>query len=101
MIPFEIGNWTITEKGITHKNNPDYLIDIDSLAEAGTDGRETIYDWLVHLPTKTWVSTEDVYTFNTAMMFALEYFDIQSDLSFVDTFIEQQRELMAYPKSQG
>ncbi len=95
MIPFNIGNWIINEEGIHHTSDPNYIIPVDRLAEPGPQGRHQMYDWLVHMPAKAWVSTEDVYALNTALIYALEHFgiDFPKDLSFVQTFIEQQNEL--------
>lgn len=97
MLPIQIGNWIITQAGIRHINSPDpnYIITVNRLNESGPQGRDKMYDWLVHLPAKTWVSTEDVYSLNTALIFALEHFGIgfSPDRSFVDTFVEQQKEM--------
>jgi hypothetical protein len=97
MLPFQIGNWLITEEGIewVGQTKRDFLITKDRLAEFGSGDRRKMYDWLVHLPTKGWVTETDIYALNTALIFALEYFKIgfPSDLSFVETFIEQQNEM--------
>lgn len=92
----KIGNWLITEEGIKWDGTPkrNYpLIPKDRLIEVGTDERKTMYDWLVHMQGKDWITKEDLYALNTAFVFALEYFKIgfPSNISFVDTFKEQQK----------
>lgn len=97
MLPFKIGNWIINEDGICHQNCPDpeYIITPGILNQAGPQERSKMYDFMVHLPIKRWVSVEDIYTFNTALIFALEHFNIgfSDKLSFVDTIREQQGEI--------
>ena len=93
MIPFQIGNWLITADEIKWVGTPDvdYSISRDRLNEPGPDDRSTMYDWLVHLPAKTWVTKADVYTLNTAFVYAQTAWGIGQDpnMSFVDTFVEQ------------
>lgn len=93
----EIGNWLITKDGIIWNGSPkiDYFISKERIAEAGPDDRKEMYDFLVHLVEKTWITEKDIYALNTAFVFALEHFGIgfNTGLSFVKTFIEQQREL--------
>jgi hypothetical protein len=52
-----------------------------------------MYDWLVHLPEKTWLTETDVYSLNTALIYAIELSGrgFPSNLSFVETFKEQQK----------
>jgi len=97
MIPFKIGNWLIDKDTIKWVGDPNiiYKIPIDRLTEPGPQDRKTMYDWLVHMPTKSWLKKEDIYALNTAFVYAMEYFNIDfpKNLSFVDIFIEQEREL--------
>lgn len=96
MTPLKIGNWQITEEGIAWDGIPktDYIIPKDRILEFGPGGRKNMYDWLVHFPTKTWVKELDVYTLNTAFIYALEYYGLDfKTCSFVETIIEQQKEL--------
>ena len=97
MIPFKIGNWLIDEDGIkwNGKSAVTYNIHKSRLAEAGPPGRENMYDWLVHMPEKTWLTREDIYSLNTALLYAMEYFkvDFPENLSFIETIIEKERQL--------
>jgi hypothetical protein len=56
-----------------------------------------MYDWLVHMPIKTWLTTEDVYALNTALIYSLEKFEMGFDpnISFVETLETQQLLLLA------
>lgn len=93
MLPFKIGNWLINDEGIIW-NGPSgkYTITKERLTESGPEGRERMYDWLVHLPEKVWLTREDVYALNTALIFAMEAYNIPfpENLSFIETFIEQE-----------
>lgn len=90
MEPIKIGNWLIDQDGINWDGTPSlkYSISKSTL----TDSRGKAYDWLLHMPEKTWLTREDVYAFNTAFIFAMEAYGIPftSDLSFVETFKEQE-----------
>lgn len=97
MIPFKIGNWLIDKDGIKWDGTPkvDYRISKERITEAGPPNRDKMYDWLVHMPQKTWLTREDIYALNTALIYAMEAFGIAfpENLSFVETFIEQDNEL--------
>jgi hypothetical protein len=90
-----IGNWEITKEGISWKGQPDvkYSIPTERLTECGPGERANMYDWLVHLPEKTWLTETDVYSLNTALIYAIELSGrgFPSNLSFVETFKEQQK----------
>ncbi len=95
MIPFQIGNWLITDDEIKWVGTPqvDYAIPKDRLNEPGPGNRSTMYDWLVHIPEKAWCAKADVYTLNTAFVYAQTAWGIGQDpkISFVDTFVEQAK----------
>lgn len=96
MTPFKIGNWLITEQGITWDGTPkvDYTISRERILEFGPDDRKNMYDWLVHIPTKTWATEADIYTLNTAFIYAIAHYGLDfTTCSFVETLIEQQKEL--------
>ncbi len=97
MIPFKIGNWLIDDDGIKWDGKPKvkYEIHKSRLAEPGPPGRDQMYDWLVHMPEKTWLSREDVYALNTALIYAMDYFNVSfpKNMSFVETIIEQEKVL--------
>lgn len=94
MIPFKIGNWLINDDGIQWDGIPkiNYVISRDRIVEPGPQGRSNMFDWLVHMPEKTWMTREDSYSLNTAIIYAMEAFNISKpdNLSFVETIIEQE-----------
>lgn len=93
MIPFKIGNWLIEEGWIKWDGSPklDYFIEKKRITEPGPGDRNEMYDWLVHLVEKTWITREDIYALNTAIIYAMEAYGISfsNNLSFIKTFIEQ------------
>lgn len=94
MVPKQIGKWLVTEHGIEWTGINDYFIEKERLLEAGPADRINMYDWLVHLPEKSWLSVEDIYALNTAFIFALDYFGFNfNSRSFVTTLIEQEQHL--------
>lgn len=53
-----------------------------------------MYDWLVHMPNKSWINKEDVYTLNTAFIYAMELYGLDFNInSFIKTLKEQQVEM--------
>lgn len=88
MKPFQIGNWLIDQDGINWIGTPKYLISKETL----TDSRGKSYDWLIHMPEKTWLTREDIYALNTAYVYAMEAFEIPypAELSFIETFKDQE-----------
>lgn len=93
MQPLQFGNWQVTDDGILYvgENDGYPLIEKDRLAEPGPGDRSDVFDWLVHLPTKTWVSMEDVYALNTAFFYAMGRYGIQfpSEISIEKTLSMQ------------
>lgn len=65
------GNWVVTSRGIVWGGElpRDYVLDKDSL----WDDRGGMWDWLVHLPEKTWLNEVDILQLNSAFFFALDY----------------------------
>ncbi len=95
MVPITIGKWLIKEEGIEWTGNNKYFIEKDRLLELGTGSRSNMYDWLIHLPEKTWLTKQDIYELNTALIYAINYFGFDLNrLSFVETIIEQQKQLL-------
>jgi hypothetical protein len=95
MVPIMIGKWQIKEEGIEWTGGNKYFIDKDRLLEAGSGSRGNMYDWLVHLPEKTWLTKQDIYELNTVLIYAINYFGFDLNrLSFVETIIEQQKQLL-------
>lgn len=97
MKQMKIDNWLVTEEGIQWNGNPkiDYFISKERLDELGTNERSNMYDWLLHTASKTWITKADIYTLNTAFIYAIEYFGLDYNTgSFIETLKEQQYEIM-------
>ena len=99
-----IGNWLITYKGIEWKGNSGrpLLIEKETLLDIReADEKGDMYDWLLHITEKNWLSENDIYALNTAYIFALEYFEIgfPENFSFVETFIIQQEQMKKFMKN--
>lgn len=97
MTEIKIENWLITEEGIEWDGIPkiEYFISKERLNELGTGERSNMYNWLLHTASKTWITKTDVYTLNTAFIYAIEYFGLEYNTgSFMETLKEQQYEIM-------
>jgi hypothetical protein len=93
----KIGNWVVTNEGIEWRGQPevDLLIPRSELTQLGTIERSRMYDWLVHLTSKMWLTEFDLYALNTAYIYSLEYFDypvVSGNISFIEIFDIQQAE---------
>lgn len=76
MFPQKFGNWTVKETGIEWEGTPSHypLIERSRINEvrSGTN----LYDWLLHIPTKTWLNQRDIILFNSAFVYALSAYGI-------------------------
>lgn len=93
MIPIKIGNWLIDQDGIKWDGVPKHTYEISK--DRITEERDDMFDWLIHMPQKTWLTREDIYALNTAFIYAIEKFDITvpPNMSFVETLIVQDNQL--------
>jgi len=91
----KVGNWTITDEGIVWTGEP--YVKYHILKERMNEpfDNTNIYDWLVHMVEKPWITRNDIYALNTAFIFALEYYGIgfTEDRSLVETLTVQNRRL--------
>lgn len=90
---FKCGNWTLTKNGIQWGGQQDFLIPLTHIGQSGSGNRIKMYETLVDLTAKTWLTKEDISDLNTAYIFALEYFNIgfSKEISLVETFQEQKK----------
>lgn len=88
----KIGNWLINEDGIdwAGKENIDYNIDRKSLLKIGFADRKGMYDWLIQLSEKTWVSVEDIITLNAAFVIAAKEYNLVLDIDVLASTMEDQ-----------
>ncbi len=88
----KIGNWLLDESGISWsgKNKKRYVISLDEIA--ATSNRGDVYDWLIHIPSKTWIKEVDIYALNTIFIYVLSRYEMDFNIqSFTKTLEEQQR----------
>ncbi|MBX2959168.1 MAG: hypothetical protein KF732_04355 [Flavobacteriales bacterium] len=88
----KIGNWLITEKGIKWEGRGNIFIEKGRLLDLGSEDRRFMYDWLLHLAEKNILKEEDIYSLNTAFMYATDYFHFSvSPFCFSRAITEQQK----------
>lgn len=65
------GHWIVDQTGITWDDakRGKYFIPIDRLMEL-RHSEPPLYDWVVHIPPKTWLNRQDVYDLNNAFLHA-------------------------------
>ncbi|PHR49840.1 MAG: hypothetical protein COA32_01515 [Fluviicola sp.] len=88
------GNWKVNEEGIEWVGSVgEYFIHKSRLNETGHGERSGMFDFLVHLTEKTWLSQSDIIDLNEAYQFAFNHFGIEMDdsLSMEDTLTEQNK----------
>ncbi|HBG70299.1 MAG: hypothetical protein A2W93_11885 [Bacteroidetes bacterium GWF2_43_63] len=75
-ITVKFGNWIVDDNGITGVFPPamEYHIPIDSIWAVRNYGGHLVWDWLIHVPQKTWITKDNVNDLNAAFMFCFDYF---------------------------
>jgi hypothetical protein len=94
MTPLKIGNWLITNDGIKWDANDggNVTLERESITELGSAERGNMYDWLIHVPEKTWMTHADTYALNAAFIYSIGAFNLNFDADcFTETLIEQKR----------
>ena len=74
MKTIKFGNWAVTPEVVTHQKEG-YEIPIDNFSKRVQD--KDFFDWLTHVPIKTWMTREDTYALNTALLYVLAKHNIQ------------------------
>jgi hypothetical protein len=98
MEEYRFGNWLVNHEGISWIGKPYnkdfYFISKQRLNETRNVDNIDLYNWLIHTASKTWITESDVYTLNTAFVFAIDFFNLDFKTgSFVETLKHQQYEL--------
>lgn len=101
----QFGNWLVTIDGIEWTgpgSNPESdsarIIPTNMLL-AKQSGN--LYDWPLHI-VKATLTREDVYAFNTAFVFALQFHNLgfPTNMSFVETFLAQEKKIQENEEEQ-
>lgn len=86
------GDWVVTESGVLWaKAKPTAIFvskDILGFAVKDNAGRE-LYDMLIQLSRKTWMTELEMYQLNAAYFYAIEYFKVEP-LSIMATLTRQR-----------
>jgi len=90
------GYWIVTEKGIEwNQEKPgSYFIERSRLLELGP-GEEQCYEWLLHIPEKTWLNKQDVLDLNEAFCYAAKKFGFEINESIYKNTITEQQWIIA------
>ncbi len=91
------GCWKLDDEGIEHigENGYGYFISKDRLDSKGYHNKEeNVYNWLIHLLEKLWLSNNDIFDFNHIFLIALGYFNIPVNKERFDNTLEMQKKLM-------
>lgn len=97
----KFGHWNVTEKGIEWDSEArgNYFIDSMRLLELTDRKGVTMYDWLVHVPPKTWVTKEDAMDLNSAFKYLASKLDMEIDENiYADSLEYQKLDLDRKPK---
>lgn len=96
MKKIKFANWTVTPEAITWQQEEDgwyYEISIDNLTKRVQN--KDFFDWLIHVPIKTWMTREDTYALNSAFLYVLAEHNIQlTNNMFLTNVLQQQVEIL-------
>ena len=97
----KFGIWEINESGIIGRkeNGNNYPIEKKTLWDTRNyNDKKLVWDWLIHIAGKAWMSIENINDFNIAFCFAQDYFKEFKPNNLPDVSIAQslyiQKQLM-------
>ena len=94
----KIGNWTITETGITWNGDTVNRFSIDSAQLPETviieEGMPTMYKWIMLATEEDWLTEDDLYDFNNAFIYAIASLGQPFDYETFDRTLSYQYELL-------
>ena len=67
----QFGKWTVTDDGIEKGSPNKYYVLRNILGQEGEGDREGMYDWLIQIAEKTWMTSKDVHDLTKAFEFAM------------------------------
>lgn len=88
----KIGIWELNDFGLTGKIGVsyDYNIGKDTLWDTRNFRGQLVWDWLIHLTEKSWITPENINEFNIAFLFAQDYFKEFNKVKLEDKKITAQ-----------
>lgn len=90
----KFGNWFLDDDGITWNGPREYFISKDSLLLTGPGGWNNVYDVLVSIALKDWVTQKDLQDLNEAFEAALKRYGFNHNpaVSWEATMKEQHQQ---------
>ena len=89
----KFGNWEVTPEGITHSGEPSKMFEIKTaeLADTITDEEEgTLYKWIVEVTDEEWITSDDLYDFNFAFVYAVAKSELEFSYEIMDESLAYQ-----------
>lgn len=100
----QFGNWKVSQDGITWsgKGNDAFVIPIDLLNAKKTKNNEGdyLYDWILEVTEKDWLSDDDLYDFNYAFVYAIARSGLDFNYKTFDATLEEQYNLCGYDEDE-
>lgn len=83
----KFGIWQVESDALVGKGGRDYIIECSRFWETRDYNGHLVWDWLIHLCEKTWITKENVNDLNTAFFFCQDYFkeNKPANLPYVST----------------
>ncbi|HLO42896.1 MAG TPA: hypothetical protein VK175_01110 [Leadbetterella sp.] len=83
----KFGDWQVESDSLVGKIGYDYIIECSRLWETREYKGVLVWDWLIHLVNKTWITKDSMKDLNTAFFFCQDYFKEHKprELEYVST----------------
>ncbi|HWB62553.1 MAG TPA: hypothetical protein VG603_03510 [Chitinophagales bacterium] len=78
----KFGNWGLSAFGIEWKGREDvvYHLPLQTLVHTGFDKKSILYEWLIEIARDERLTSEDIYSLNTAFFYSLDLFRTELDI---------------------
>lgn len=70
----KFGFWQVEPDALVAKDGHDYIIECGRFWETRDYNGHLVWDWLIHLANKSWITKDNVKDLNTAFFFCQDYF---------------------------
>ena len=91
-------SWIVTDDGIISEITESCYIPKNQLLSLDPDSNKT-YEWLLHIPEKTWLKREDVLALNEAFRYAAKRFSFELDEDIYKATLVLQKSILDNKKS--
>lgn len=83
----KFGIWQIESDALVAKDGHDYIIERSRFWETQDYNGHLVWDWLIHLAQKSWITSENINDLNTAFFFCQDYFKefMPANLPYIST----------------